>query len=101
MEDTLEELVAATEIPAAELDAILESMANKGLVMSAICKAVFGRGECLGAAERQPEIPEAENGNSYSLASDCFYGADARIRTADLLITNHALPPFFPSLPQT
>ncbi len=33
MEATLEELCKATGIPAAELDAILESMANKGLVM--------------------------------------------------------------------
>jgi NAD-dependent dihydropyrimidine dehydrogenase PreA subunit len=33
MEATLEELAAAAAIPAAELDAILESMANKGLVM--------------------------------------------------------------------
>ncbi len=33
MEATLEELCEATGIPAAELDAILESMANKGLVM--------------------------------------------------------------------
>jgi NAD-dependent dihydropyrimidine dehydrogenase PreA subunit len=33
MEATLEELCAATAIPAQELDGILESMANKGLVM--------------------------------------------------------------------
>ena len=33
MEATLEELCEATGIPAVELDAILESMANKGLVM--------------------------------------------------------------------
>lgn len=33
MEATLEELCEATGIPAFELDAILESMANKGLVM--------------------------------------------------------------------
>ena len=32
-EATLGELTEATEIPAAELDGILESMANKGLVM--------------------------------------------------------------------
>lgn len=33
MEATLEELTEATDIPAAELDGILESLANKGLVM--------------------------------------------------------------------
>jgi hypothetical protein len=33
MEATLEELCAATGMPAAELDGILESMANKGLVI--------------------------------------------------------------------
>jgi NAD-dependent dihydropyrimidine dehydrogenase PreA subunit len=33
MEATLEELCAATGLPAADLDAVLESMANKGLVM--------------------------------------------------------------------
>ena len=33
MEATLEELCTSTEIPVAELDVILESMANKGLVM--------------------------------------------------------------------
>ena len=34
MEATLEELCEATGIPAVELDAIVKSMANKGLVMN-------------------------------------------------------------------
>jgi hypothetical protein len=49
---------------------------------------ISGAEKCRAAAERRPEAGEVKGDNGRFLVTSCFYGADARIRTADLLITN-------------
>jgi hypothetical protein len=63
-EETFGALVQANTAPGSTLRQGIRTLiqrSNKGLAMSAICTAALRRGECLGAAERQP------NGNRGAL----------------------------------